>query len=101
MTRKPADNQPHANKQEGEEKMHGDALDRAVSSAGEHDTEQNSAIPAPDDGGHARSPAAHLSHHVHDKTKPAGDQRGIIEAREFPRQPPQEVGRVGKQHRRQ
>ena len=87
-----------ANKQQNEEKMHGDPLETAVSSAGEHErAEQNSAIPAAEDGGHVRSQAAHLGHHVHDHTKPAGDLRNYQDERE----PPQEVGRVGKQHRRQ
>ncbi len=91
-----------ANKQKNEEKMHGDPLEEAVSSAGEHQTsERNSAIPEADNGGHARSQAAHLGGHAHDHTKPTGDQRGIIKAEEFPREPPQEVSRAGKNHRRQ
>lgn len=102
MTRKNSEHDQPAEKQDGEEKMHGDALDRAVSSAGEHETgERNSAIPDADNGGHARSAAAHLGGNVHGHTKPTGDQRGIIKAEEFPREPPQEVGRAGKQHRRQ
>lgn len=91
----------HAEKQQGEEKMHGDALDKAVSSAGEHETRdssaQHSAVPSPDDGGHARSQAAHLGGHTHDHTKPVGDLRKY----EAEREPPQEVSRVGKEHRRQ
>jgi hypothetical protein len=94
-----------ANKQQSEEKMHGDPLDKAVESAGERETsepgESNSAIPEAENGGHARSAAAHLGGHVHGHTKPTGDQRAIINAEEFPREPPREVGRVGKQHRRQ
>ncbi|HEY4009117.1 MAG TPA: hypothetical protein VGM11_03120 [Acidobacteriaceae bacterium] len=96
MTRK--ESQPHASKQEGEEKLHGDALEEAVSSAGEHDTsERQSAIPAADKGGHARSQAAHLGGHVHDHTKPVGDLRKY----EAEREPPQEVSRAGKDYRRQ
>jgi hypothetical protein len=96
----------HAQAQQGEEELHGDPLDTAVSSAGEHqiaerNSEHNSAIPEADNGGHSRSAAAHLGGHTHDHTKPTGDQRGIINAEEFPREPPREVGRVGKQHRRQ
>lgn len=104
MARTQADNK-HAERQAGEEKRHGDVLDAAVSSAGEHDSDspgaRQSAIPAPEDGGHALSPAAHLGGHVHGHTKPTGDQRGIIKAEEFPRQPPRQVARVGKQHRGQ
>jgi hypothetical protein len=58
------------------------------------------AIPAADSGGHDRSAAAHLGGTVHDHTKPAGDLRKSIDAVE-PRQPPQEVSRIGKDHRRQ
>jgi hypothetical protein len=87
-----------AQKQQKEEKIHGDALETAVSSAGEHDaTERNPAIPAPDDGSHARSQAAHLGGHVHDHTKPVGDLRRY----ELEREPPQEVTRAGKDYRRQ
>lgn len=111
MARKQAENKPHAEKQQGEEKIHGDALDAAVSSAGEHgsgehgsskhrSTDSNahqSAIPAPDDGGHSRSQAAHLGGHAHDHTKPVGDMRKY----EAEREPPQEVSRAGKEYRRQ
>ncbi len=99
-----AHSKSHAEKQHGEEKLHGDPLDTAVSSAGEHESQQatarQSAIPAPEDGGHARSHAAHLGN-AHDHTKPAGDLRALAKEEEFPREPPRDVGRVGKQHRRQ
>ena len=105
MPRKNPENQSpiksHAERQQSEEKIHGDALDTAVSSAGEHEVRdvsaRQSAIPNPDDGGHARSQAAHLGGHTHDHTKPVGDLRKY----EAEREPPQEVGRVGKEHRRQ
>lgn len=106
MARKQTENKPHAEQQRGEEKLHGDALDAAVSSAGEHDSQdsrsqgsntQQSAIPAPDNGGHARSQAAHLGGHTHDHTKPVGDMRKY----EAEREPPQEVSRAGKDYRRQ
>ena len=88
----------HAEKQQGEEKLQGDALEAAVSSAGEHEsTERNPAIPAPENGGHARSQAAHLGGHTHDHTKPVGDLRRY----EAEREPPQEVSRAGKEYRRQ
>ena len=64
------------------------------------DISQPSAVPAPESGSHARSQAAHLGGTVHDHTKPAGDLRKSIDAVE-PRQPPQEVSRIGKSHRRQ
>lgn len=89
---------PRAQKQQSQEKIHGDELDSAVSSSGEHDSsERPSAVPEPDNGGHARSQAAHLGGHVHDHTKPAGDLRKY----EAEREPPQEVSRAGKEYRRQ
>jgi hypothetical protein len=101
MARTQAENKSHAEKQAGEEKLHGDALDAAVSPAGEHDSQNSatkqSAIPAPDNGGHARSQAAHLGGHTHDHTKPVGDMRKY----EAEREPPQEVSRAGKEYRRQ
>jgi hypothetical protein len=87
-----------AKKQTKEEKIHGDPLEASVAPDGNHETgEQNSAIPPPEEGGHARSQAAHLGSNVHDHTKPAGDLRRY----EFEREPPQEVSRAGKDHRRQ
>ncbi len=53
-------------------------------------------IPAPEDGGHERSHAAHLGN-AHGHTKPAGDMRQY----EAEREPPQEVSRAGKEYRRQ
>lgn len=92
----------HAQEQRTEEKTHGDPLDAAVSSAGEHAGEQergerNSAIPEAETGGHPRSAAAHLGGHTHDHTKPVGDMRKY----EAEREPPQEVSRAGKEYRRQ
>lgn len=111
MARTKAENKSHAQKQAGEEKLHGDALDTAVSSAGKHGSEEQgsgehrskessakqSSIPAPDNGAHARSQAAHLGGHTHDHTKPVGDMRKY----EAEREPPQEVSRAGKEHQRQ
>ncbi|HEV2575930.1 MAG TPA: hypothetical protein VGU25_01855 [Acidobacteriaceae bacterium] len=106
MARTP-ENKSHAERQAGEEKLHGDALDEVVSSAGErsvaaeHDSKNSSAkqsaIPAPEDGSHARSQAAHLGGHPHDHTKPVGDMRKYDAERE----PPKEVSRAGKEYRRQ
>ena len=87
-----------AKKQQSEEKLHGDPLNAAVSSAGEQETrEHNSAIPPAEEGGHPRSQAAHLGSHIHDHTKPVGDMRKY----EAEREPPQEVSRAGKAYRRQ
>ena len=101
MAARDPQNKSHAERQQSEEKIHGDALDSAISSAGEHDSETSgthqSAIPAPEDGGHARSQAAHLGGHTHDHTKPVGDMRKY----EAEREPPKEVSRAGKRYRRQ
>jgi hypothetical protein len=95
------ENNSHAERQQSEEKIHGDALDHAVASTGEHESKNidahQSAIPAPEDGGHARSVAAHLGGHTHDHTKPVGDMRKY----EAEREPPKEVSRAGKRYRRQ
>ncbi len=104
MARTQAENKPHAEKQAGEEKMHGDALDTAVSSAGEHESQSSSAkqsaIPAARRW-RPRTLAGGPPRRPHDHTKPAGDLRALAKEEEFPREPPQEVSRVGKQHRRQ
>lgn len=98
------ENKSPAEKQQGGEKIHGDALETAVSSADGHESQESqqsdarqTAIPAPDDGGHARSQAAHLGGHIHDHTKPVGDMRKY----EAEREPPKEVSRAGKRYRRQ
>lgn len=47
---------PHAEKQQGEEKIHGDAMEDAVAQRSPQKTvQQNNAIPKPDNGSHARS----------------------------------------------
>lgn len=101
MARKSGEIKSHAERQQNEEKMHGDPLDAAVSSAGErshqNSSARQSAIPSPEDGGHARSPAAHLGGNAHDHTKPVGDMRKY----EGEREPPKEVSRAGKRYRRQ
>lgn len=88
----------HAEKQQGEEKIHGDAMEDAVAQRSPQKTvQQKTAIPEPDNGSHARSQAAHLGGHTHDHTKPVGDLRRYEQERE----PPQEVSRAGKEYRRQ
>ena len=54
----------------------------------------NDHVPAPDNGGHARSAAAHLGD-AKGHTKAAGSLRQTPTLRE----PPMEISRVGKQHR--
>lgn len=55
-------------------------------------------IPAPDTGNHPRSHAAHLDAGADAHTKPAGNLRQGSEPGAL-RQPPQEISRIGKQHR--
>ncbi len=100
----------HAQAQHGEEKMHGDPLDEAVSSAGEHETGE-------------RAPSAALSAILQSrkrKTAATRAQPQLISAATSTATPSppaisaassrrrnshvnrrREVGRVGKQHRRQ
>ena len=47
---------PHAEKQQGEEKIHGDTIEDAVAQRSPQKTvQQNNAIPKPENGSHARS----------------------------------------------
>jgi hypothetical protein len=57
----------------------------------------NNAVPAPENGGHARSAAAHLQDHshIHDNKNAVQHHVPSNELRE----PPQEVTRTGKGHR--
>ena len=55
-------------------------------------------IPAPEDGGHQRSYAAHLGGPVHAQTKPADKMKQGVVSSEL-REPPMVVSRVGKQHK--
>jgi hypothetical protein len=92
--------------QKESQKKHGNPLDRPLDKAASHSTGANKDIdpvPEPETGNHAHSHAAHLENvhgNAHEHTKPAGDLRqgsapGAL------REPPQEVSRIGKQHRGQ
>ena len=59
---------------------------------------QAETIPAPEEGGHAHSHAAHLHVAGHEQTKPAGNLRQGSDPGAL-RQPPAEISRAGKQHR--
>jgi hypothetical protein len=58
------------------------------------------AVPMPEDGGHARSHAAHLGDAARENTKPVGGLKHGVTLGEL-REPPQVTGRVGKEHRKQ
>ena len=97
-----------AHKEEESLKKHGDVLDRAMQDADRQATEgngksggvQRDSIPMPEQGSHEKSHAAHLGGNVHDHTKPEGNLRHGAAPGEL-REPPQEVGRIGKEHRKQ
>lgn len=91
----------HAQRQQQEEKKHGDALQRALKEADQHTGGAASAVPAPDNGGHSRSAAAHLNEdaQLHGNSLQAGHQHSAFGTKNALRQPPQEVSRSGKQHR--
>ncbi len=94
----------HSHQAKEEEKKHGDALERALKEADKHTASSNQnadPVPAPDDGGHAHSQAAHLGSHVQEHTRPAGNlPHGATTPGQL-REPPQEISRVGKEHRKQ
>lgn len=60
--------------------------------------ERDGAIPAAENGGHARSAAAHLGTNVHEHTKPITDLKHGMTPGEIG-EPPQDIKRAGKQHR--
>jgi hypothetical protein len=89
--------------QQEEQKKHGDPLERALDDVAEHTIGGNKNIdpvPEPEKGNHAHSHAAHLGAHVNEHTKPAGNLRHGASPGAL-REPPQEVSRMGKQHRGQ
>lgn len=92
-----------SHKQDHEQKKHGDpmagALDehRKQTPASER---KDDPIPAPENGSHAHSHAAHLGDHVQDHTKPEGNLHPETPPSEL-REPPMLTNRVGKEHRKQ
>lgn len=77
-------NQEQAQQEMESEKKHGDKLEGALKKMDGHGAgAAEDPVPLPESGGHERSHAAHLGEHVHEHTKPAGDQRGLIEEHEF------------------
>jgi hypothetical protein len=82
-------------------KKHGDAMDKpAQESKGKG--AKVVAIPAPESGSHDKSHAAHLkgkSGNAQEDTHRQGAHPGASPGEL--RQPPQEIGRVGKEHRKQ
>ena len=91
----------HAHKADEELKKHGDVLEEAMHDADRHNVEGQKAdpVPMPDNGSHSHSQAAHLGS-AHGSTKPAGNLRQGASPGQL-REPPQDISRVGKQHRGQ
>ena len=96
----------HAQQEQESLKKHGDALEHATEDQDRHATNRDSRganidpIPMPESGSHEKSHAAHLGAAVHDHTKRAVDLRKSVDPGER-REPPQEVSRIGKAHRKQ
>lgn len=89
----------HAHPAKQEEKKHGDALEPALKPSAKHSSAQPKptrldAVPPAENGSHSHSPAAHLGM-AHSHTKPIADRHRIDQMRE----PPQQMSRIGKQHR--
>lgn len=95
----------HAQHSKEEQKKHGDVLEKALKEADQHNLGEGNvdAIPAPDNGGHARSQAAHLgqNEHLHNNGLQGGHFYEPMTQVNAQRQPPQQISRVGKQHRGQ
>lgn len=95
----------HAEREDESLKKHGDALENAVENRERHFSDGDGRganvdrIPAPENGSHEKSHAAHLGGTVHDNTKRQGPNPGASPGEL--REPPQEVSRIGKQHRKQ
>lgn len=89
-------------------KKHGDVMESAIEDVDRHAKGQRHAkghvdpIPMPDRGGHEKSHAAHPGGNVNDRAKiaPQGNLRHGGVPGEL-REPPQEISRVGKEHRKQ
>jgi hypothetical protein len=91
----------NAHKETESLKKHGDVLESAIEDVDRHKAGAKvDPIPMPDDGAHEKSHAAHLGGTVHDRTRPEGNLRHGTAPGEL-REPPQEISRIGKEHRKQ
>lgn len=90
----------HAEPESESLKKHGDPLkSERPSPDGDGRGANVDRIPAPDNGSHEKSHAAHLGSAVQEHTKRQGPHPGASPGEL--REPPQEVSRIGKQHRKQ
>jgi len=95
----------HMQREDESLKKHGDVLESAMEDADRHSAGSKAGakrdpIPMPENGAHDKSHAAHLGGITHDRTKPQGNLRHGAVPGEL-REPPQEISRVGKEHRKQ
>ena len=91
----------HAEQENESAKKHGDKLEPLLKKLdGNGSGAAVDPIPMPENGSHEKSHAAHLGGTVHDRTKRAGDLRKSVDPGER-REPPMEIGRIGKEHRKQ
>jgi len=79
-------------------KKHGDPMGQPAKS-GEARSAAVDPIPAPESGGHEKSHAAHVGEAAHEHTHRAGEHPGAWQGEV--RQPPQNIARTGKEHRKQ
>jgi len=90
-----------AQKEKESLKKHGDAV-HATEQPGRNGVGRSAnvdPIPAPERGGHEKSHAAHPGTAAHEHTHRQGEHPGASPGEL--RQPPQEIGRTGKEHRKQ
>ena len=90
----------HAQREAESLKKHGDALEQANEHMDRRGAGANvDPIPMPENGAHEKSHAAHLGSKVHEETKRQGSRPGASPGEL--REPPQEISRAGKEHRKQ
>ena len=93
-----------AQKEKESLKKHGDAVESGIKGRDRHSDGDGRGsnvdpIPMPESGGHEKSHAAHPGTAVHEHTQRQGAHPGASPGEL--RQPPQEIGRTGKEHRKQ
>lgn len=90
--------QSSTHKSKQEMKQHDDALKSIVKPAQSTAPKRRDPVPLPEHGAHPHSYAAHLGNPMHERTTPAGNLRKGASGGQL-REPPQQISRIGKQHR--
>ena len=94
---------PQSHKQNQQQKRHGDIMERAIEEADMHASggaRNVDPVPAPDNGSHSHSHAAHLGGNVQEHTRTPGNLPTGPASQEL-REPPMDINRIGKKHRKQ